>query len=132
MKRFLSVLLCSLLLLSLAAPLVSARFSYTNYTDTGIGIVSGKAIGVGDLEGYQGITTKVEITLTLQRRLKGTTGWSTYVSGTKQTFNNWYGTSSLSKASIDKGYEYRTKAVYVAWSGSKSETITDYSPAMGY
>ena len=107
------------------------RLSYTNATQTLIGISGSKATCIGSLTGYQGITTKVEITLTLQRKLSSSSTWSDYYNHPKQTFNDYRGTATCTK-DIVRGYQYRTKAVYTAWSGTKSETFTEYSGAMAY
>jgi len=143
MKRFLSLALCLVLglgcmaLASAATPIeaevapLPQRFSYINDTVTSIGISGGKAICVGNLTGYQGTTTKVEITLTLQRKLASSSSWTNYYDHPKQTFNDYCGTASFSK-DIVSGYEYRTKAVYVAYAGTKSETHTAYSGVMTY
>jgi len=144
LKRSLSVLLClmigvSCMTLASAATLTDEareqppqlRMAYVSNAQTNIGINSGKAICVGSLTGYQGITTKVEITLTLQRKLSTSSTWTDYYNHPKQTFNAYCGTASFSK-DIVQGYQYRTKAVYTAWSGTKSETFTEYSGAMTY
>jgi hypothetical protein len=149
MKRFLSLALCLILGLScmtLASAAASAdlaaevaindpppptRMAYTHQTITQISISGGKAICVGTLTGYQSITTKVEITLTLQRKLASSSTWSDFYNHPKQTFNDYRGTANFSR-DIVKGYQYRTKAVYTAWSGTKSETFTEYSGAMSY
>jgi len=148
MKRFLSLALCLILglgCMTLASataygdPTTEAtpqdpppqRLSYINATQTLIGISGSKATCIGSLTGYQGITTKVEITLTLQRKLASSNTWSDYYTHPKQTFNDYRGTATCSR-DIVKGYQYRTKAVYTAWSGTKSETLTAYSGATAY
>jgi len=130
MKRIFTLLLCLLLGLSFAT-LSSARLSYINDATTNIGPSGGQAISVGVCNGYQGITTKVEITLTLQRKLASSSTWTDYYTAPKQTFNNYHGAAQLIR-NMEKGYQYRTKAVYVAYSGTKSETLTGYSGAISY
>ena len=143
MKRFFSLALCLILALgcmtiaSAATPAEAndpppqTRLTYINRTQTLIGISGGKATCIGSLTGYQGTTTKVEITLTLQRKLASSSTWSDFYNHPKQTFNSYCGTASFTK-DIVKGYQYRTKAVYTAYAGAKSETITEYSGAMAY
>jgi len=149
MKRILSLLLCLVLCLGYmtlasAAAFVEPeatdvelkdpppqRMSYTNATQTLIGISGGQAICVGSLTGYQGTTTKVEITLTLQRKLSSSNTWTDYYNHPKQTFNSYKGTAQCTK-DIIAGYQYRTKAVYTAYAGTKYETFTEYSGAMSY
>lgn len=148
MKRFFSLVLCLILglgcmtLVSAAAPAdLTAeaeildppiqRLAYTLETKTLISISGGKAHCTGSLTGYQGITTKVDITLTLQRKLASSSTWTNYYNHPKQTFNSYRGTATFSK-DIVRGYQYRTRAVYTAWAGTKSETFTEYSGAMAY
>ena len=148
MKRLLSLVLCLILGLgcmtfasaaAYAGPAAEAepndpppqRMAYTHQTITQISISGGKAICVGNITGYQGLTTKVDITLTLQRKLATSSTWSDYYNHPKQTFNTYCGTASFSK-DIVSGYQYRTKAVYTAWAGTKYETFTEYSGAMAY
>lgn len=144
MKRLLSVLLCMALVFGCATlvsaatsfdevkePPIQVRTAYTNSFKTLISISGGQATCVGSLTGYQGTTTKVEITLTLQRKLASSSTWSDYYNHPKQTFNTYCGTASFSKAVVS-GYQYRTKAVYTAYAGTKYETFTEYSGAMAY
>jgi len=145
MKRLFSLVLCLILGLGCMTatsaaslevaeaydPPPQTRFSFINSTDTVISISSGQARCTGSITGYQGITTKVEITLTLQRKLASSSTWTDYYNHPKQTFNSYRGTATFTK-DIVKGYQYRTKAVYTAWAGTKSETTTQYSGAMSY
>ena len=144
MKRVLSLLLCLVIgvgcmTIASAATLADeareppplSRFTYIFYTETNISISGGKAICVGSLTGYQGTTTKVAITLTLQRKLATSSIWTDYYNHPKQTFNSYRGTASFTK-NVVKGYQYRTKAVYIAYAGTKSETFTQYSGALSY
>jgi len=148
MKRVLSVLLCMVFLLGFIPVFASAssaddnrtatsvggsntRMSYINCAAASIGISGGKVISVGDLEGYKGITTKVEITLTIQRRASASNLWSDWYNYPKQTFNSHRGTASCSKDAV-KGYQYRTKADFVAWAGSSYEAVTVYSGYVSY
>jgi len=110
---------------------IPTRLSYTNLTATSISISGGQATCLGHITGYNGTTTKVEITLYLERKLASSSSWSTYASGTKQTFNSYSGTYQMKKAVVS-GYQYRTRAVYTAYAGSKSETITGYSNVVSY
>jgi len=145
MKRLFALALCFLLVFSCmmvaSATTTSAdeantsptptRWSYINNTTTSIGISGGKAICAGSITGYKGITTKVEITLTLQRKLASSSTWDDFYNHPKQIFNDYCGTASFSKA-IVSGYQYRTKAFYTAYSGSSSESLTQYSSVVSY
>jgi len=144
-KRLLSLVLCLILALgcltlaSAATPIEAEvydptpqlRLSYIADTLTNISIVNGSAICVGNLTGYQGTTTKVEITLTLQRKLSTSSTWDDWYNHPMQTFNNYKGTASFTKT-VEKGYQYRTKAFYKAYAGSNSESLTAYSGAQSY
>ena len=148
MKRVLSVLLCMVLLLGFIPVFASAgsadddraatsvgdsstRMSYTNCAVASIGISGGQVISGGIIDGYKGITTKVEITLTIQRRANANSLWADWYRHPKQTFNTYYGTATCSKDAA-KGYQYRTKADFVAWSGSSYEAFTVYSGYVSY
>lgn len=109
---------------------INPCWAYINGTITTLSISgSGVATGTSKITGYSGTTTKVHITMTLQK--KGFLGlfW-TDVSQWSQTFNNYYGT--LSKTYNVSGGTYRVRAVYVAYRDSSSETITAYSSEVHY
>lgn len=107
------------------------RLSYISTTSTVIGISGGQATCVGAVVGYNGTTTKIEITLYLERKLATSSTWSTYASDPKQIINSWTGSYTMKK-SVVSGYQYRTRAEYVAYSGSNSEKLTGYSSAVSY
>lgn len=139
-KRLVSVLLIVVMLFSLSsfasaegAPIidkpefengntVQPLYDYTDLCITNLKIVNGKASCTADLEGYNGTTTKIEITMTLQK--KTLLWWSAKETWTA-TYNTFYGTLTKS-ISVDSG-TYRVKAVYKVYSGSNSESITSYS-----
>jgi hypothetical protein len=110
--------------------LVTPFFAYTSSTATTLSISnSGVATAGARLTGYPGITTQVRITMTLQKRgFLGLT-WSDEVTWS-QTFNSHSGTLSR-QHNVGSG-TYRVKAVYVAFSGNNSETITSYSGTVSY
>ena len=83
---------------------------------------SGNAKCTTTVNGYAGTATKIKITMTLQK--KTLFWWSKDTSWTT-TVSDYY--ASLSKtASVGSG-TYRVKAECVVYSGSASETITQYS-----
>ena len=110
---------------------IAPFYSYTNNTSTTLSVSgSGTATALANINGYSGTTTKVAITMTLQKKggllnlsWNDVTSWS-------QTFNSHSGT--LSKTYSVSSGTYRVKAVYVAYSGSNSETITSYSGEVKY
>jgi len=105
------------------------KFSYTNITVTGLNInASGTATCVADFIGYSGITTKVETSMTLQKRFL-LLFWTDEASWS-QTFTGHMGTLAKTKA-VTSG-TYRVKATYVAYSGQNSETVNSTSGSMTY
>lgn len=108
---------------------ISPRLSYISSTDTSLSIsTSGNASGMAKINGYQGVTTKVETYLYLQQYKNGS--WQT-VESWSQTDNNYRGTLQ-GTCSVSKGYNYRVKASYYAYSGSSYENIVDYSGEVSY
>jgi len=106
------------------------RLSYTNTANTTLGISGTQAISEGLIVGYYGVTTKVTVALNLERKTASATTWTTIASGSKTT-NGHFGAHQL-KTTVTKGYQYRVRAVYTAYSGTKSETFTGYSRAVTY
>lgn len=103
---------------------IAPLLQYTNNYRTTLSISGGQASLVADFIGYNGITTKVVITMTLQK--KGFLGlwWSDEASWTETFYS--YDAMMYRKHSVSDG-TYKVKAEFVAYSGSKSETVTDYS-----
>ena len=102
---------------------VQPRFSYTNFTATGMTLTTnGVALCSAHAEGYDGITTKIHIEMKLQ---KHTVLWWSAVETWEGTF---YGVDAIlsESANISSG-KYRVKAVYTVYSGSNSEEITGTS-----
>jgi len=145
MKKAISGILCLVILvlgaISAQAASISAdaavppppqfRWSYINTIKTTLVISGGQASCTGTVTGYNGITDKVEITLYLERKLASSSVWSSSASDPKQTFNSFFGMYTMKKAATS-GYEYRVRAVYTAYSGSNSETVTGYSNTVMY
>ena len=111
---------------------VTPKWSYVLTMNTNLSISSsGTAICTGKITGYSGTTTKVEIYLYLQQYKNG--AWSTVSGGSwYQLFNSYKGTLQKTKSGLAKGYQYRVRASYYAWSGSNSENIVDYSGTVTY
>ncbi|MEE0742293.1 MAG: hypothetical protein U0M21_08450 [Emergencia sp.] len=85
-----------------------------------------KATGI--IVGKVGYTTKLSAQLSLQRY--SGRGWITVGTWTETT-NDSVLAMSKTKA-VPKGYKYRTKAVFTAYAGTKSEKITKYSGTLSY
>ncbi len=102
---------------------VQPRYSYTNMTYVTIKIPSsGNATCLADVQGYDGITTKIHIKMTLQ---KHTVLWWSKVETWETTINDFVG--YLSRSTQVGSGTYRVKAEFTVYSGSNSEEITSYS-----
>ncbi|MBQ7302431.1 MAG: hypothetical protein IJW89_02475 [Clostridia bacterium] len=137
MSKTLKSVVCLLMSLLLLMPLsvtasaasaaenqVQPRWSYTDMTYVGLSIKpDGTATCVADVMGYDGITTKVHIEMTLQ---KYTFLWWSKVQSWEATFNDVVGTLSRT-IQVDDSDTYRVKAIFTVYSGSNSEEITSYS-----
>ena len=135
MSRKIRTAICLLMSLLLLFPLqvmasaataenqVQPRWSYTDMTYVDFYITSsGEATCLADIEGYDGITTKIYIKMTLQ---KYTFLWWSKVETWETTINDFYG--FLSRTTQVGSGTYRVKAEYTVYSGSNSEQITSYS-----
>lgn len=110
-------------------PPIHVNMAYTKSTATTLAVSSGQASASARFTGYPGTTTKVSITMTLQK--KGLLGlWWSDESSWTETFNYYNATMNRS-ANVSSG-TYRVKAVYTAYSGANSETITEYSGNVKY
>lgn len=132
LKKLFSVLMCLVMLLScsltcfaLAAEETEIQPYYTNATSvrTTLSISDGSASCSAKLIGISGTTTKVTITMTLEKKILF--WWSEKETWT-QTFNSYNGTLSKTYSGADSG-TYRVTAEYIAYSSSGSETINDTS-----
>lgn len=132
-KKFISLILSAVLLLGFSTntfavrePEIQPYYAYTQSYKTTLSISGGKAYCMAKLTGVSGTTTKVKITMTLEKKVLF--WWSEKETWT-QTFNSYNGT--LSKTYIDTGSgTYRVNAEYIVYCGAKSETITDTSLAV--
>lgn len=131
-KKFFSVIMGLILLLScnLTCFALSTKetdiqpyYTYTNLVSTTLSISNGTAICKAKLTGKTGTTTKVKITMTLEKKVLF--WWSEKETWT-QTFNNYNGTLSKTYSGADSG-TYRITAEYIAYGSSGSETINDTS-----
>ena len=105
------------------------RLSYIDFTFTDLLInSSGKATATAVVEGYSSITTRIKIEMTLQKRFL-LLFWTDEATWT-ETFPTYYG--SLVKSTNVSGGTYRVQAVYTAYSGSASETLTATTGATSY
>lgn len=108
-------------------PSIQPMYDYTrNYVEN-LSISNGTASCSATLTGINGTTTKIVIKMTLQKK---TLLWWSEVETWSATYNTYNGT--LSKTASVKSGTYRVKAVYTVYSGSNSESITDYSSQKEY
>lgn len=96
--------------------------NYTNDCLVSLSISNGNASCYSELLGISSRTTKIEITMTLQKK---TLLWWSKVESWTTTVNGYYAALSKTK-SVDSG-TYRVKAEFKVYSGSDSETIKQYS-----
>ena len=101
-------------------------YAYTNSTCTHLSVSSGKAYILGDVVGYYGITTKIEITLTLQKKTL-LFFWSD-VASWSATFNTYDGI--LNKVYSVSNGTYRVAATYKVYRGSAYETINEQTASV--
>lgn len=103
------------------------KLVYTNSIYTNLAIVSGNATCIAGFTGYPGITNKVEISMYLQKRFL--IFWLTE-DNWSQTYYNY--SATMSHQTGVSGGTYRVKAIYIAFSGAESETVTGYSSTVTY
>lgn len=122
---FIILLSCSLTCFALATKEAEIQPYYTNAETvrTSLSISGGNARCTAKLTGVSGKTTKVTITMTLEKKILF--WWSEKETWT-QTFNSSSGTLSKTYSGADSG-TYRVTAEYIAYSSSGSETISDTS-----
>ena len=101
---------------------IQPRYNYTNIISASLLNSNGNALCGANVLGYNGTTTKIVITMTLQKK---TLLWWSKVQEWTMTVNSY--TATISKtATVDSG-KHRVKVNAVVYSGSKSEEITLYS-----
>lgn len=102
--------------------IISPMSLYTQYTYTTLSITSGVAHANATIMGCSDLTTSVSITMHLEKKVLW--WWSARETWT-QTYTGYSGT--LSESVSVSGGTYRLRAVYIAYSGNNSETITGFS-----
>ena len=97
---------------------VQPRYSYTNVISATLTNSSGKAMCVGHVLGYNGTTTKIVLTMTLQKK---TLLWWSKVQEWTVTANSY--TTGISKtATVDSG-THRVKVEAKVYAGSNYENV---------
>ena len=106
---------------------VVSRNLYTSSTATSLKISGGKATATAKADGY-GVVTKISTSMYLERYIDG--AWKTYGSWTASVNGSF---SAFQKTTpVSKGYNYRVKAVYYVYAGTKCEVLTGYSQTVKY
>lgn len=133
-KRFISLFLCLILFVTTSVFTAHAenlddgmmspspRYSYTDAAVSFLNINNGQAVCESRLSGYPNITTKINLSMTLEK--KTLLWWSAQQTWTQTT--NGYSTSISKSYNVGSG-TYRVKTVCTVFSGSASETVTSYS-----
>ena len=97
---------------------VQPRYSYTNTIGATLTNSGGKALCAGDVNGYDGTTTKIVVKMTLQKK---TLFWWSKVEEWTTTSNTYYATL-VKTATVGSG-THRVKVEATVYSGSNSETV---------
>ena len=94
------------------------RYNYTNIISSTLINSDGKAKCCGIVEGYNGITTKIVLTVTLQKK---TLLWWSDVQEWTITANDYF--AAITKTvTVDSG-THRVKSVATVYSGTNRETV---------
>lgn len=118
------VSVCNLYTEKASATEVTPYWLYTNTYSSELSISGTTATCTSKVTGYPGVTTKIVITQTLQKKNSSgewekVTSWEKTVDGFTASVTNY--AYNLSKGT------YRLKSVFKVYSGSDYETITKYS-----
>jgi len=107
--------------------LIMPLLDFINITTTQLRIEpNGRVTMTGSILGYNGLTTRVSITLHLERRATILNSWSTVASEPTRTLNSFTGAHQATRTITASG-QYRVRAVYRAYAGNRVETITAFS-----
>ena len=110
-----------------AAVPIMPLLNFINRTTTMIRVeTNGRVTMTGSITGYNGLTTRVSITLHLEHRPNASSAWRTVASEPTRTFNSFTGTHQAVRTVTARG-QYRTRAVYRAYAGTRVETLTAFS-----
>lgn len=106
----------------------TCALNYNNASTTISISDSGTATVNGRITGLAGRTTKMTLTLYLQKYENGS--WKNVTSWQKESITNLL-TLTKTKA-VTSGYKYRTKASFYAYAGTNSEHFTLHSSQVTY
>lgn len=127
LKRIIAMVMCAVMLCGTgliasaetAENQVQPRYTYTHGISATILKSGGKAVCGGSVDGYNGTTTKIAMTITLQK--KTLLWWSTEQRWSRTT-NNYYNDASYT-ISVDSG-TYRVKVDATVYAGSNYEEVS--------
>lgn len=132
MKKIASIIIVFVLMLSTLKLSVSAessednqsRYLYTYSCKSLLSISNNTASCNSDVQGYSGITTKIEITQCFEQLLPS--GWWYRLKSWNKTFYNWYAFYNNTTTVTASG-TYHVRTVAKVYSGSNYENIAIYS-----
>lgn len=97
---------------------VQPRYSYTSEISATLANSGGKAVCMADVHGYNGTTTKIVVTMTLQKK---TLLWWSKVQEWTTTANTYYAVLTKT-ATVDSG-THRVKVEAKVYAGSNYENV---------
>lgn len=97
---------------------IQPYYEYANIVTATLSKSNGKAVCNANVIGYNGTTTKIKITMTLQKK---TLLWWSTVDEWTTTVNSYQAVFSKTRA-VNSG-KHRVKVCAIVYSGSNSETI---------
>lgn len=106
---------------------IQPLYAYASNAGAGLKITNGTARCTSEIYGIAGTTTKIEITMSLQK--KTALWWPDVISWSTTTTNIY--PDIVETTTVSSG-TYRVKTVFKVYSGSQYETITVYSQEAKY
>lgn len=128
-KKLISIIMAAIMTTAFIGSTVSAVeiapfFSYTSSCGSSLSISNGSASCFSMLSGYNGITTQIVISHTLQK--KNSSGNWEFYAGWQSTTQGHIAALSSTQNNLTSG-TYRVEAVLTAYAGNNWERITTYS-----
>jgi hypothetical protein len=111
-------------------PPVIQQTLYTMNLCTSLSFSGNNAICTSSAQGYPSLATRIEISMTLQERGFLGLWWNDIFTWTG-AWNAYHGSLEWAAGPMPSG-TYRNRTVYTIYSGSYSETFTEYSPTASH
>lgn len=132
MKKIVSIVIVFVLMLSTLTLNVSAessdenhnRYQYTHSCKSLLSISNNTATCVSKVNGYSGITTKIEITQSFEELLPS--GWWYRLNSWSQTYYNYHA-SFTNSTTVPYSGTYHVRTTAKVYAGSNYENISIYS-----